>query len=70
MPTLAACGARHARYNAGGNTQAEELDAQLPGGLAQYVASARELLEQSRKGELLLSVAAAVAAAVAAFPGP
>jgi len=74
MLTLAARGTRHARCNAGGNTQAEELDAQLPGGLAQYVASARELLEQSRKGELLLLVvaaaAAAVAAAVAAFPGP
>lgn len=30
--------------------QAEELDRQLPGGLAQYVASARGLLEQSQKG--------------------
>lgn len=30
--------------------QAEELDSQLPGGLAQYVASARRLLEQSQQG--------------------
>ena len=65
--TLAACGTRHERCNTGGNAQAEELDTQLPGGLAQYeLASARELLEQSRKAELLLLVAAAFAA----FTGP